>query len=115
MRTIPFVGWIAKAAARWRGHRGAVTQPAQPTGRGRKCISDQAPKVLAAVAARHGNQLPREPRIQDNAALRQENAQLGDWLFQTIEFPPSKPQEFAVTALAMGRSLNQILVLLAIL
>ena len=29
MRTIPLVGWIANAAARFTGTRGAVTQQAQ--------------------------------------------------------------------------------------
>ena len=58
---------------------------------------------------------PREQLIQENELLRHENAQLWDWLFQTIEFPPAKQHEFAVTALAMGLSLNQILVLLTIL
>src|SRR5205823_4107741 len=36
------------------------------------------------------------------------------WLDQTIEFPPDKRHEFTVTATAMGLSLNQVLVLLAI-
>src|SRR5262249_11398341 len=47
-------------------------------------------------------------------ALRRESAQLWDGLFQTIEFPLAQQQQFAVTALAMGLSLNQTLVLLAI-
>ena len=58
---------------------------------------------------------PASELIQQNEALRRENAQLWDWLCQTIEFPPAKQQQFAVTALAMGLSLNQTLVLLAIL
>ena len=53
--------------------------------------------------------------IAENQHLRQENAQLWDWLAETIEFPPSKQREFAVTAAAMGLSLNQILVLLALI
>src|SRR6516164_4466071 len=115
MRTIPFVGWIANAAARLLGRHGAVTQQAQQARCSRQCVYDHAQKVLAAVEAQHGPEPTREPLIQHNAALRQENAQLWDWLFQTIEFPLAKQQEFAVTALAMGLSLNQILVLLAIL
>jgi hypothetical protein len=115
MRTIPFVGWIANAAARLCGHRGAVTEQAQQAGCSRQCVYDHAQKVLAAVEAAHGTGPTRERLIQDNAALRRENAQLWDWLFQAIEFPLAKRQEFAVTALAMGLSLNQILVLLAIL
>lgn len=115
MCTIPFVGWIANAAARWTGSHGAVTTTAQQTGCSRQSVYDHSQKVLAAVAAEHGGGPSREQLIQDNAALRQENAQLWDWLFQTIELPPAKQQQFAVTALAMGLSLNQILALLTIL
>jgi tetratricopeptide (TPR) repeat protein len=115
MRTIPFVGWIANAAARWVGPRGAVTEKAQATGCSRQCVYDHAQKVLAAVQAEHNGGPTREELIQQNEALRRENAQLWDWLSQTIEFPLAKQQEFAVTALAMGLSLNQTLVLLAIL
>lgn len=115
MRTIPFVGWIANAAARLTGTYGTVTATAQETGCSRQCVYDHAHKVLAAVEAQHGGGPTREELIQQNDALRRENAQLWDWLFQTVEFPPAKQQQFAVTALAMGLSLNQTLVLLAIL
>src|SRR5262245_8444308 len=115
MRTIPFVGWIANAAARFLGHHGAVTAQAQQAGCSRQCVYDHAQKVLAAVEAQHGGRPTREQLIQENEALRRENAQLWDWLFQTIEFPLAKQHQFAVTALAMGLSLNQLLVLLAIL
>ena len=115
MRTIPFVGWIANAAARFLGHHGAVTEQAQQAGCSRQCVYDHAHKVLAAVEAQHGGGPTREDLIPQNEALRRENAQLWAWLFQTIEFPLAKQQEFALTALAMGLSLNQIVVLLAIL
>jgi hypothetical protein len=115
MTTIPFVCWIANAAARFTGTRGAVTEQAQQSGCSRQCVYDHAQKVLAAVEAQHNGGPTPDQLIQENAALRQENAQLWDWLCQTVEFPLAKQQEFAVTALAMGLSLNQILVLLAIL
>jgi hypothetical protein len=115
MCTIPFVTWIANAAARFTGLRGAVTEQAQQTGCSRQCVYDHSQKVLAAIEAEHGGGPTREQLIQENQALRQENVQLWDWLCQTIEFPPAKQQEFAVTALAMGLSLNQTLVLLALL
>src|SRR6516164_4003086 len=115
MRTIPFVGWIANAAARFLGHHGAVTEQAPQAGCSRQCVYDHAHKVLAAVEAQHGGGPTREDLIPQNEALRRENAQLWAWLFQTIEFPLAKQQEFALTALAMGLSLNQIVVLLAIL
>src|SRR6516225_6737768 len=115
MRTIPFVGWIANAAARLLGRHGAVTKQAQQCGCSRQSVYDHAQKVVAAVAAEHSGGPTREQLLQENAALRRENARLWDWLFQTIEFPPAKQQQFAVTDLAMGLSLDQILVLLAIL
>jgi hypothetical protein len=115
MRTIPFVGWIANAAARWTGSHGAVIATAEQNGCSRQCVYDHSQKVLAAVEAQHGGGPTREQLIQENETLRRENDQLWDWLCQTIEFPAAKQQEFAVTALAMGLSLNQTLVLLALL
>ena len=115
MPTIPFFGWIANAAAYLTGSHGAVAQQARQTGCSRQCAYDHAEKVLAAVEARHGGGPTPEELIRQNEALRRENAQLWDWLTQTIEFPLARQQQFAVTALAMGLSLNQILALLAIL
>jgi hypothetical protein len=115
MRTISFVRWIANAAARFTGLHGAVTEQAQQAGCSRQCIYDHARKVLAAVEAQHDGGPTRDELIRQNEALRREHAQLWDWLSQTIEFPPAKQMEFAVTALAMGLSLNQILALLSIL
>jgi hypothetical protein len=115
MCKISFGGWIANAAARFTGNYGAVTEQAEQSGCSRQSVYDHAGKVLAAVEAEHGGGPTREELIRENAALRRENADLWEWLFQTIEFPMSKQQQFAVTAFAMGLSLNQILVLLAIL
>ena len=115
MYTLPVVRWIANAAARLTGSRGAVTQQAQQAGCSRQSVYDHAQKVKAAVEAEHGGGPTRAELIQINEALLQENAQLWDWLFRTIELPLAKQQEFAVTAMAMGLSHNQILVLLVIL
>src|SRR5262245_8494763 len=115
MCTIPFLGWITNAAARFSGRRGAVAEQAQQSSCSRQCVYDHARKVLAAVETEHGNSGPtREQLIRENATLRHENGQLWEWLFRAVEFPLAKQQEFAVTALAMGLSLNQTLVLLAI-
>jgi hypothetical protein len=115
MRTIPFVRWIANAAACFAGPHGAVTEQAQQSGCSRQCVYNHAQEVMAAVEAEHSGGPTREKLIRENEALRRENTQLWDGLVQTIEFPLAKQQEFAVTALAMGLSLNQLGVLLAIL
>jgi len=115
MCTISFARWISNAAARLTGPHGAVTQQAQKTGCSRQSVYDHAQKVNAAVEAEHGGGPTRAQLIRENEALHQENTQLWEWLFQTIEFPLAKQQHFAVTAMAMGLSLNQTLVLLAIL
>ena len=114
MCTIPFVRWIANAAACLAGPHGAVTEQAQQSGCSRQCAYNHARQVLAAVEAEHSGGPTREELLRENEALRRENAQLWDWLFGTIEFPLAKQQQFAVTALAMGLSLNQTRVLLDI-
>jgi hypothetical protein len=53
--------------------------------------------------------------VEQSHHLRRENDQLWDWLAQTIEFPKAKQEQFAITAAAMGLSLNQVLVLLDLL
>ena len=114
MRTIPFVARIAMPPRPSRAPTGL--SPSRP----RSLVAaasayNHARQVMAAVEAEHSGGRTREELIRDHEALRRENAPLWDWLFQTIEFPLVKPQEFAVTALAMGLSLNQRGVLRAIL
>ena len=115
MCKVTFRGWIANAAARFSGSRGSVTKQAQQANCSRQTVYDHAQKVEAAVEAQHGGGPTYEELIRQNAALRRELAQVWEWLFQTIDFPLVKQQAFAVTALAMGLSHNQIVVLLMIL
>ena len=115
MFKIPVAVWIVNAAARLAGTHGDVTHQAAAADCSRQTVYDHAQKVQAAVEAEHSGGPTRAELIQENQHLRQENARLWDWLAHTIEFPPSKQQEFTVTATAMGLSLNQVLVLLALL
>src|SRR3954466_5948476 len=115
MVKIPFAVWIANAAARLAGTYGDVTRQAEAADCSRQTIYDHAQKVQAAVEVEHAGGPTHAELIQENECLRQENARLWDWLAQTIEFPPGKRHEFTVTAPARGLSLNQVLVLLAIL
>jgi hypothetical protein len=114
MIKIPVASWIANAAACLRGPHGAVTAQARSAGCSRQTAYDHAQKVHAAVEAEHGVGPTRQQLLDQVQALRHENTQLWAWLEQTIDFPGAKRQEFTVTAAAMGLSLNQIGVLLAI-
>jgi hypothetical protein len=115
MLKIPFVTWIANAAAALTDAYGDVTRQAEVADCSRQTIYDHAQKVQAAVEDAHGGGPTRAELIEQNQQLRRENSQLWDWLAGTIEFPPSNQREFSVTAVAMGLSLNQVLVLLALI
>jgi hypothetical protein len=115
MLKVPIVVWIANAAARWTGTYGDITHQAQHADCSRQTVYDHARKVHTAVADEYTEGPTRAELIQEDQHLRHENAQLWDWLQHTIEFPPCKQQEFSVTAMAMGLSLNQTLILLALI
>src|SRR4051794_33514729 len=115
MLKIPFVTWIANAATALTGAYGDVTRQAKVADWSRQTIYDHALKVQAAVEDAHDGGPTRAQLIEQNQHLRRENAQLWDGLAQTIEFPKSKQCEFATTAAAMGLSLNQVLVLMALI
>src|SRR3954462_6398816 len=112
MFKIPVAVWIVNAAARLAGPYGGVTHQAEAADCSRQTVYDHAQKVQAAVEAEHAGGPTRAELLAQNEHLRRENAQLWDWLAQTIEFPLSQQHEFTVTATAMGLSLNQVLVLL---
>lgn len=115
MLKIPFPTWIANAAAGLTGIYGDVTRQADVADCSRQTIYDHTRKVQAAVEDAHDGGPTRAELIERNQDLRQENAQLWDWLAQAVEFPPEKQREFTVTATAMGLSLTQILVLLKLI
>lgn len=115
MLKIPVVTWIANAAAALTGAYGEVTRQAELADCSRQTIYDHAQKVQAAVEDAHDGGPTRAELIARNQHLAQENAQLWDWLAGTVEFPPSQQRQFSVTAVAMGLSLNQVLVLLALI
>jgi hypothetical protein len=115
MCRLPVPLWIANASACLSGQRGAVTQQAQLHGCSRQTVYDHAAKVQAAIAVEHSASPGRQHVLEQSAELRRENAQLWDWLDQTVEFPQAKQQEFAAKAAAMGLSLAQTTELLALI
>jgi len=115
MCKITFRGWIANAAARFRGPRGSVTKQAQQADCSRQTVYDHAQKVESAVETEHGGGPTHEELTRELAAVRRENTQLWDWLIQTIELPPAKQQMFAAKGMGMGLSHSQVHDLLAFL
>ena len=112
---IPFALWISNAAARFSGIRGAVSIQARRVGCSRQAIYDQARKVCDAVEDQYSGGPTREQLIRENQALREENAQLWEWVDQAVEFTVAIQQQFCAVAWAMGLSLLQIHVLMAVL
>src|SRR6478672_7083464 len=115
MLKIPLVTWIANAAVGLSGLYGDVTRQARLADCSRQTIYDHAHKVQAAVAGAHDGGPTRAALIAENRRLARENAQLCGWLGATIEFPAARQHQFVTTAAAMGLSLSQVLVLLALI
>lgn len=115
MCKITLRSWIANAAARFSGSRGAVTQQAQEADCSRQTVYDHAQKVEAAVQARHGDGVVEDDKDRQLAALRRENAQLWDELNQAVDLSPARQQMFAAQCTGMGLSCSQTRDLLAFL
>jgi hypothetical protein len=109
------LAWIGNAAAALCGRHGDVTHQAQHHGCSRQTVYDHAAKVQQAVTDAHRPGPSRDQLLLENQRLREENRQLWDWLAQTFDCPLAKRRQFAVTAAALGLSLQQTLTLLAIL
>ena len=91
----------------------AGTRP--QTGYSRTAIYKHAQRVEQAVVNEQAGGVSYEALWADNARLRAENEALWEaWLGAEL-LPESKQQEFAVTGSAMGLSLGQILLRLAII
>ena len=114
MTTLPVLTWIGNAAAVLCGSFGAVTRQARQAGCSRQAAYDHAQRVQQAVADAQGSGPPREQLLRENQHLREENRQLWAALETAVDFPAAKRHQFAATASAMGLSLRQIAVLLAI-
>jgi hypothetical protein len=115
MSTLSVFTWIGNAAAALCGKHGDVSAQARQAGCSRQSVYDHAAKVEQAVAEA---QLPgpsRQQLLDEVAVLRKENQELWEAYLQSVDFPEGKQQHFTATASAMGLSLNQTLVLLAIL
>jgi len=107
MATLPASLWIGNAAAVLAGRHGDVTRHARQAGCSRQAAYQHARRVLHAV---EDDRLPgpdRQQLLQDNQALRGEVERLRGLLRQRPPLAPDAPKRFAVTAGALGLSLNQ--------
>jgi len=106
--------WIGNAAAVLCGRWGAVTRRAREIGYSRTAIYHHAQRVTQAVAHTQEGGSSSEALRAENARLRAENEALWEAWVTAEPLPESKQQEFAATGSAMGLSLGQIILLLAI-
>ena len=114
MLSVAITIWIGNAAAVLWGRWGAVTRRAREVVDSRTALSNHAQRVTqAAVHAQEGGGSSEALRAE-NARLRAANEALGeDWI--TAEpLPESKQQECAATGSAMGLSLGQLILVLAL-
>jgi hypothetical protein len=114
MATLSARTLISNVAALFSGRWGAVTEQAEKAGCSRQAIYQQEARVVLAVEDAQQRKPSRETLLEEKRRLNEENQQLWAWLETTVDFPPAKQRQFAATASAMGLSLQQIMVLLAI-
>jgi hypothetical protein len=114
MAKLSVLTWIGNTAAVLCGGHGAITAQAQQAGCSRQAAYEHAQRVQQAVTDLHAGGPSRDELLRDNERLRDENRQLWAALDQAIDFPETKQRQFAAVAAALGLSLTQTLVLLAI-
>src|SRR5579871_2449726 len=115
MATLSARTLISNVAALFSGRRGAVTEQAKRAGCSRQAIYQQEARVVQALEDAQRPGPSRESLVAENQQLKEENQRLWEWLETTVEFPPAKQRQFTSTASAMGLSLQQVAVLLAII
>lgn len=106
---------IGNAAAVLFGGHGDVTQQAETACCSRQTVYDHAAQVQQTLTEAHQPGPSRQQLLQQVQQLREDNGQLWQWLEQALDGQKRKQQQFAVTAAAMGLSLQQTLTLLAVL
>ena len=114
MLTLAVEQWIGNAAAVLCGSWGAVTRRSQQSGYSRTAIYTHADRVVQAVANEQASGISYETLWEINEHLRAENEALWQAWSESEGLSESKQREFASTGAAMGLSLSQIVILLAI-
>lgn len=114
MLTLAVEEWIGNAAAVVSGAWGAVTRRAQQSGYSRTAIYQHAERVVQAVASEQASGISYEDLWAENERLKAENGALWQAWSEVEDLSESKQRELASAGSAMGLSLSQIVILLAI-
>jgi hypothetical protein len=114
MLTVPVAAWSGKAAAGVSGAWGAVTRRAQPSGSSRTAIDQHAARVVQAVASAQASGISYEALWAEHARLKAANEALWHAWSATEDLRESKQRELASAGAAMGVSLTQMVIVLAI-
>ena len=114
MLTLPVDQWIGNAAAVLSGVGGAVTQRSQQSGSSRTAMYQPAERVVQAVANEQAGDISYEDLWAEHEQLKAENEALWQAWSEAEDLSEAKQRELASAGSAMGLSLTQIVVLLAI-
>ena len=114
MLTLPVEEGIGNAAAVVSGAWGAVTRRAAQSGYSRTAIYQHAERVVQAVASEQASGISYEALWAENERLKAENEALWQAWSETEELSEAKQRELASAGSAMGLSLTQMVILLAI-
>jgi hypothetical protein len=114
MLTLPVEEWIGNAAAVLSGVWGAVTQRSEQSGYSRTAIYQHAERVVQAVANEQAGGISYEGLWTENERLKAEDEALWQAWSEVEELSESKQRELASAGSAMGLSLSQMVILLAI-
>jgi hypothetical protein len=114
MLTLAVEQWIGNAAAVLSGAWGAVTRRSEQSGYSRMAIYTHAERVVQAVASEQASGISYETLWEENERLRAENEALWQAWSEAEGLSEAKQRELASASSAMGLSLTQIVILLAI-
>ncbi len=114
MLTLPVEEWVGNAAAVVSGVWGAVTRRSEQSGYSRTAIYTHAQRVVQAVATEQATGISYEALWAEHERLRAETETLWQAWSETEDLSESTQREFASTGSAMGLSLTQMVILLAI-
>jgi hypothetical protein len=114
MLTFPVEEWIGNAAAVLSGVWGAVTRRSEQSGYSRTAIYQHAERVVQVVANEQAGGMSYDELWAENERLKADNEALWQVWSEVEELSECKQRELASAGSAMGLSLSQLVILLAI-